>query len=144
MSLRSRRAVAPESRSASITIWPLTMCRPPANRSIEETSALRQHVLVTLVLTSSAFTCAVIAMLPILPCPRTPLPWPARSRGGRTVRGSGPFVTLEPGLTLRRRQCRGIGHCQLGRIVARGPVARRHVGEHQPGAERVRGPAQGV
>ena len=41
---------------------PLTMCRPPANRSIAATSALRQQVLVIWVLASSAFTCAVIAM----------------------------------------------------------------------------------
>ena len=77
MSLRSRRAAAPVSSSASTTILPLTMWRPPANRSIEATSALRQQVLVIWVLASSAFTCAVIAMAPILRTrvnnPRTPL-----------------------------------------------------------------------
>ena len=62
MSLRSRRAAAPVSSSASTTIRPLTMCRPPANRSMEATSALRQQVFVIWVLASSAFTCAVIAM----------------------------------------------------------------------------------
>ncbi len=35
------------SSSASTTIWPLTMCSPPAKRSIADTSALRQHGLVT-------------------------------------------------------------------------------------------------
>src|SRR6476661_1929736 len=67
MSLRSRRAAAPVSSSDSTTIFPLTMWRPPANRSIVDTSALRQQVLVMWVLAISAFTCAVIAMAPILP-----------------------------------------------------------------------------
>src|SRR4051794_3314587 len=62
MSLRRRRAAAPVSSSASTTMPPLTRCSESANRSIEETSDLRQHVLVTAVLASSAFTCAVIAM----------------------------------------------------------------------------------
>src|SRR4051794_13512967 len=62
MSLRRRRAAAPVSSSASTTMPPLTKCSESANRSIEETSDLRQHVLVTAVLASSAFTCAVIAM----------------------------------------------------------------------------------
>jgi hypothetical protein len=44
------------------------MWRPPAKRSIEATSALRQQVFVIWVLDSSAFTCAVIAMRQILPC----------------------------------------------------------------------------
>src|SRR3954453_252100 len=62
MSLRSRRAVAPVSSSASTTMRPLTMCSPPANRSIEDTSALRQHGLVTVRRASSSFTAAVMAM----------------------------------------------------------------------------------
>src|SRR3954470_24797567 len=62
MSLRSRLAAAPVSSSASTTMPPLTRCSESANRSIEETSDFRQHVLVTAVLASSAFTCAVIAM----------------------------------------------------------------------------------
>src|SRR3954454_11907206 len=61
-SVRSRRAAAPVSSSASTTILPLTMCSPPAKRSIEATSALRQQVFVIWVLASSLFTCAVIAM----------------------------------------------------------------------------------
>src|SRR4051812_20446934 len=61
-SVRSRRAAAPVSSSASTTILPLTMCRPPANRSIEATSALRQQVLVVWMLASSDLTCPVIAM----------------------------------------------------------------------------------
>ena len=43
MSLRSRRAMPPRSTSASTTTRPETMCRPPANRSSEATSALRHH-----------------------------------------------------------------------------------------------------
>src|SRR3954454_17641200 len=62
MSLRSRLAAAPVSSSASTTMPPLTRCSESANRSIEETSDFRQHVLVTAVLARSAFTCAVIAM----------------------------------------------------------------------------------
>src|SRR5690349_23731622 len=62
MSLRSRRAAAPVSSSASTTMPPLTRCNESANRSIEETSDFRQQVFVTGVLASSAFTCAVIAM----------------------------------------------------------------------------------
>src|SRR3954453_1853506 len=62
MSLRSRRAAAPVSSSASTTMPPLRRCNESAKRSIEETSDFRQHVLVTAVLASSAFTCAVIAM----------------------------------------------------------------------------------
>src|SRR5215210_5890840 len=73
MSLRSRRAAAPVSSSASTTIRPLTMCRPPAKRSMDATSALRQQVLVIWVEASSAFTCAVIAMSGILPCWSTTL-----------------------------------------------------------------------
>src|SRR6478736_1670928 len=64
MLVRSRRAAAPVSNSASTTIRPLTMWRPPAKRSIEATSALRQQVFVTWVLDSSALTCAVIAVGP--------------------------------------------------------------------------------
>jgi hypothetical protein len=56
MSRRSRRAAAPVSSSASTTIRPATMCNPPANRSVDATSALRQHALVTGVLASSALT----------------------------------------------------------------------------------------
>ena len=44
------------SSSASTTILPLTMWRPPAKRSIVDTSALRQQVLVMVVLAISAFT----------------------------------------------------------------------------------------
>ena len=39
-----------------MTILPLTMWRPPAKRSIDDTSALRQQVFVIGVLASSAFT----------------------------------------------------------------------------------------
>src|SRR4051794_29950812 len=108
MFVRNRRAAAPVSNSASTTIRPLTMCSPPANRSIEATSALRQHVFVIWVLASSAFTCAVIAMGPIL------------SRESITVR-------QDPG--VRRRQ--------LGGIMPRGAVVTGDVGDHELGARRL-------
>src|SRR3954454_4578573 len=72
MSLRSRRAAAPVSSSASTTMPPLTRWSESAKRSIEETSDFRQHVLVTAVLASSAFTCAVIAMRATLVRSRDP------------------------------------------------------------------------
>ena len=56
ISVRSRRAAAPVSSSASITIRPLTMCRPPAKRKVAATSDFRQQDLVTLMVASSAFT----------------------------------------------------------------------------------------
>src|SRR5688572_172339 len=62
MSLRNRRAVAPVSTSASTTMRPPTMCSPPAKRSIEDTSALRQHGRVTTRWASSSFTAAVMAI----------------------------------------------------------------------------------
>src|SRR3954465_14857222 len=62
MSLRSRRAGAPVAISASTTIRPLTMCRPPANRSIDDTSALRQQGLVIVRCASSSLTAAGMAM----------------------------------------------------------------------------------
>src|SRR3954447_26551868 len=108
MLVRSRRADAPVSNSASTTIFPLTMCSPPANRSIEATSALRQHVFVNWVLDSSAFTCAVIAMRQILPC---------------------QSITLGTADAL-------VGSGQLGRIMARGAIADGHVRDDQPGAVR--------
>ena len=62
MSVRSRRAAAPVSSSASTTIRPDTMCSPPANRSSADTSALRQQGFVTSSRLSSSLTAAVIAM----------------------------------------------------------------------------------
>src|SRR6478736_761185 len=106
MSVRRRRAAAPVSSSASTTIRPLTMWRPPANRSIEATSALRQQVFETWVLDSSAFTCAVIAMGPILPRQSTTL-------GGSPTHDHG----------VRRRQSR--------RVVSRSAVVARDVREMQ-------------
>src|SRR5699024_10674863 len=64
MKARSRRATWAVSTSASITMRPPMMCSPPANRSIVETSAFLQQVLVTGSLLSSSFTRAVIAMAP--------------------------------------------------------------------------------
>src|SRR5688572_20042716 len=104
MSVRSRRAEAPVSSSASTTILPLTRCRPPAKRSIVATSALRQHVLVIWVFASSAFTCAVIAMRPILP------------RASITL-GQNP----------------GVRRGQLAWVVAGRPITDRDVVDDQPG-----------
>ncbi len=67
MALRRRRAALPVSSSASTTIRPLTMCSPPANRNVADTSALRQHGFVTGSRLSSSFTRAVKAMADILP-----------------------------------------------------------------------------
>ena len=119
MSRRSRRAAAPVSSSASTTIRPLLMCRPPANRSIEETSALRQQVLVTLVLASSALTCAVIAMRPILPRPlrERARRWPDRHPRPRTL--------------CRRSHDPRIAHRQVSRGRVGDASARGQVGHHQ-------------
>jgi hypothetical protein len=62
MSVLNRRAAAPVSNSASITIRPLTMCSPPANLSVAATSDFRSQGLVTLMVASSAFTSAVMAI----------------------------------------------------------------------------------
>jgi hypothetical protein len=47
MLARSRRAAAPVSSSASMTTRPSDRCKPPANLSSVETSALRQQGLIT-------------------------------------------------------------------------------------------------
>src|SRR6218665_1281646 len=52
----------PVSSSASITIRPEMMCKPPANLRVAETSAFREDVLSTFRRASSSFTCAVNAM----------------------------------------------------------------------------------
>src|SRR6478752_2669321 len=88
MSVRRRRAAAPVSSSASTTIRPLTMCSPPAKRSIEATSALRQQVLVIWVEASSAFTCAVIAMGRILPRRSTTLGGNGRATRAGVIQAS--------------------------------------------------------
>src|SRR5471030_378689 len=66
MSFRSLRAAEAVSSSASTTIRPPTMCSPPANLNVADTSALRQQGLVTVSRLSSALTIAVIAMRAIL------------------------------------------------------------------------------
>src|SRR6478736_2405468 len=121
MFVRSRRAAAPVSNSASTTIFPLTMCRPPAKRSIVATSALRQHVFVIWVLESSAFTCAVIAMRQIL------------SRSSTTL-----DVVISGAHDARVR--RG----ELHRVVSRGAVPAGDVGEDELRAERPGDPLQVV
>src|SRR6478735_7230719 len=113
MSLRSRRAAAPVSSSASTTILPATMWRPPANRSMVATSAFRQQVLVIWVLASSAFTCAVIAMSRILP------------RASITLAGSRP-----PRSTCHDQGV--VGRGELRRVVPGRPVIGGDVGDHQP------------
>src|SRR5829696_9008585 len=113
MSLRSRRAAAPVSSSASTTILPATMWRPPANRSVVATSAFRQQVLVIWVLASSAFTCAVIAMPRILP------------RTSITLAGSRPpRSTRRDQGVVRRRELVG--------VVPGGSVVGGDVGHDQP------------
>src|SRR5664280_1034954 len=64
MSLRSLRAAAAVSSSASTTMRPPTMCSPPANRSVVATSALRQQGFVTVSRLNSSLTLAVIAIGP--------------------------------------------------------------------------------
>ncbi len=61
-SLRSLRAAAPVSSSASITMRPAARCRPPANRSSVDTSAFRQHGLRMVTRLSSSLTSPVIAI----------------------------------------------------------------------------------
>ena len=62
MSFFNLRAVWEVSNSTSMTTLPAAMCKPPAKRSSDETSALRQQGLVTDRRLSSSFTDAVIAM----------------------------------------------------------------------------------
>src|SRR5665647_3916586 len=64
MSLRSLRAAAAVSSSASTTIRPPTICSPPANRNVVATSALRQQGFVTVSRLNSSLTLAVIAIGP--------------------------------------------------------------------------------
>src|SRR3954454_1626431 len=165
MSLRRRLAAAPVSSSASTTMRPLTMCRPPANRSMLETSDLRQQVLLTVVLASSAFTCAVIAMRLILPrrC-SSRWPWAQAPCAGpgvgprrfpphsprRTptshevyVMGTGGSSTYRgeaPHRPVRAGSARGEeageGVGELDGAVPRGAVVERDVSHHQVGAER--------
>ncbi len=118
-SLRSRRAATPVSSSASITIRPLTMCKPPANLRIAETSALRQQARVTGSRLISSFTAAVIAMgrsfhvsgkSGRMPRPRAPGRVAACRRPSRPGRAPGrrpsarPPSPARPGRPRRRRR----------------------------------------
>src|SRR5664279_4333367 len=102
MSLRSLRAAAAVSSSASTTIRPPTMCSPPANRSVVATSALRQQGLVTVSRLSSSFTLAVIAIGPSCHWSATQVPDSGRRisandvavRRGQTERVVLPAVEL--------------------------------------------------
>src|SRR5215471_4592077 len=71
MSLRSLRAAAPVSSSASTMMCPLLRCSPSANLSNVDTSALRQHGLSTITRLSSSLTRPVSA---ISAPPRSSLP----------------------------------------------------------------------
>src|SRR5450631_1884865 len=64
MFLRSLRAAAAVSSSASTTIRPPTICSPPANLNVVATSALRQQGFVTVSRLNSSLTLAVIAIGP--------------------------------------------------------------------------------
>ena len=101
------------------------MCRPPANRSVAATSDLRQQGLVTLIVASSAFTCAVMAIRDMMPRRSGP--------GAPTIACTDPPWTSRPSdahdLGVRRRQAQ--------RVVPRRAVAGGQVGDHQVGAERV-------
>src|SRR6478609_11541924 len=125
MSLRSRRAACAVSSSASTTIRPPTMCSPPANRSMADTSALRQHGFVTCRRLSSSFTFAVIAMGAILPSGPT-RPWPKVATN--LTDGSGQDVPV----------CRG--EAQL--VMLAGVVGRRHGRDDEVGTEALADPAQ--
>src|SRR5665647_3738368 len=107
----------PVSSSASTTIRPEMMWRPPANRSVAETSALRHDVLSTLSRASSSFTCAVNAM----PSSCHHLP----------VAGAGPDIPEGPldHITQRRGQPQ--------RVVTRGSVPRTDLSEQQSSTERI-------
>src|SRR3954451_21272386 len=98
------------------------MWRPPAKRSIEATSALRQQVLVICVLASSDFTCAVIAMSRSSHARQQPF----ETRNGPRRKGLSAGVAEDLGV------CRG----ELDRVVARGPGCLGDVLDDQPGAER--------
>src|SRR5271163_1606183 len=76
MSLRSRRAMLPKSTSASTTTRPATMCRPPANRSSEVTSARLALTALTTRRLNSSLTSAVIATRrhPLVRCDPVYLP----------------------------------------------------------------------
>src|SRR3954449_6583436 len=129
MSRRSRRAAAPVSSSASTTIRPLTMCSPPANLSIDDTSDFRQHALVTCVLASSAFTCAVIAMRPILPRLML-LRMSLHAFAAHERRPRLPYA--RSGLAEKTR----VGGSELHGIVPRTTVVGGHIRHDEPSAER--------
>src|ERR1700722_4537934 len=76
MSLRSRRAMLPKSTSASTTTRPATMCRPPANRNSEVTSARLALTALTTRRLNSSLTSAVIATRrhPLVRCDPVYLP----------------------------------------------------------------------
>src|SRR5215472_3160656 len=80
MSLRSLRAAAPVSSSASTMMWPLLRCNPSANLSNVDTSALRQQGLSTPTRLSSSFTRPVSA---ISGPPCSPLPLEYSPEGAR-------------------------------------------------------------
>src|SRR6476660_848229 len=128
MSLRSRRAAWAVSSSASTTMRPPTMCSPPANRRVAETSALRQHGLVTGRRLSSSLTFAVIAMRAILPSAL-----PSCCLDGRPPRSFEDVAVCRgetEGVVLARVVVGGdTGHDQLGAEAAGDPAQQALVGD---------------
>src|SRR5664279_4506910 len=94
MSLRSLRAAAAVSSSASTTIRPPTMCSPPATRSVVATSALRQQGFVTVRRLNSSLTLAVIAIGPYCH-------WSATSEAAKAWWISADHVAVGRGKTKR-------------------------------------------
>src|SRR5690625_506193 len=129
MSLRTRRAAAPVSSSASTPTLPHTMCIHHANRNNDETSALRQQAFVIVVFASSALTCAVIAMDTYLP---------------RFRRSRDPLLSESNDATLccvlRLRLIESMHYIfkygrQSQRIVTGTAVGHRHLDDHQLGRQ---------
>src|SRR6202161_848999 len=134
MSLRSRRAMLPKSTSASTTTRPATMCRPPANRSSEVTSARLALTALTTRRLNSSLTSAVIATRrhPLVRCdpvylPRfadVPAQLPSRRSTSRTAADPSRARSLRPAL---RPACPG--HVKVYQV---GPHPRTEP-EHQAG-----------
>src|SRR5512144_224136 len=144
MSRRRRRAALPVSSSASTTIRPPTMCRPPANRSVADTSALRQHGFVTWSRLSSSFTRAVSAMPDILP-PATRGRWPYPTARSVCSRSVVEIVTVFLVALVHPRACRPAPRSGAGppprtcSDVPDNPCEYVTIGRRQPQRVRTRG-----
>src|SRR5690625_4698002 len=131
-----------------MTILPEMMCSPPAKRRVAATSALRTDTLSTCSRASSSLTDAVSDMADFLPLtvpPRTrpPLSGPARTFSC-SVLGS-PLVPGEP-THIAQDVVEGVavGGGEPEPVVARGAVARPHLPQQHPGAQRTGGVEQVV